>query len=131
MKENQHSIIWKHYVEKNALRSAYLADRKGKLVLRLKDRWCKIKWNGYAKLQCPQKRASSWDEGLSSLPGNEWAGADSQREIKEIMRRMTTRQRKDIQKKSIKCYLNVCIMLTYKKVFSFSGRLTRTVINSL
>ena len=33
----------------------------------------------YAKLQRPEKRASSWEEGLSSLPEGEWAVAESQR----------------------------------------------------
>ena len=64
-------------------------------------------------MQCPEKRASSWEEGLSSLPGGEWDGADSQREITQRMRRMTTRQTKKLKRK---------LMLIYKKVFSFSSK---------
>ena len=37
--------------------------------------------------------------------GDEWAGADSQREIKQKARRMTRRQKKEVEKESIKFYL--------------------------
>ena len=38
-----------------------------------------MKWKLYAEVQRSEKRASSLEEGLSSLPESEWAGAESQR----------------------------------------------------
>ena len=38
-----------------------------------------MKWKLYAKVQRPEKRVSSWEEGLSSLVEGEWAVAESQR----------------------------------------------------
>ena len=52
-------------------------------------------------MQRPDKWASSWEEGLSSLPQGEWAGAESQRRMTQRMRRITTRQTKEIEKESI------------------------------
>ena len=60
-----------------------------------------MKWKFYAKVQRPEKRASSWEEGLSSLPEGEWAVAESQRGMMQRMRRVTTRQTKEIEKESI------------------------------
>ena len=107
IEENQDRMIWQPYVEKNVLRNAHLFERKGspfyrtvsKLVLHLKDRWCNIKWNWYDKVQCHEKQGSTWEERLSSLQGGEWAGAESQIEITQRMRRMTTRQKKEIKHK--------------------------------
>ena len=42
-----------------------------------KEKWSRMRWKFYAKVQRPEKRASSWEEGLSSLPEGEWAGAES------------------------------------------------------
>ena len=50
----------------------------------------------YAKVQRPEKQVSFWEEGWSSLPEGEWAVAESQR-----MRRLTTRQTKEIEQESI------------------------------
>ena len=49
------------------------------LLLSPKEGWRRMKWKLYAKVQRPEKRASSWEEGLSSLPEGEWAVAESQR----------------------------------------------------
>ena len=59
-----------------ALRNMILPERKGwalyrrvsELLLNPKERWRRIKWNLYAKVQRPEKRASSWEEDLSSSP---------------------------------------------------------------
>ena len=59
-----------------------------------------MKWKVYAKVQHPEKRASSWEEWLSFLPKSEWAGAESERGMKLRIRRTTTRQAKDIEKES-------------------------------
>ena len=53
--------------------------RVNELLLSPKERWRRMKWKMYAKVQRPEKRASSWEEGLSSLPEGEWAVAESQR----------------------------------------------------
>ena len=61
-----------------------------------------MKWKMYAEvLQCPEKRASSWEEGLSSLPECELAGAESQRGMMQRMRRVTKIQTKEIEKENI------------------------------
>ena len=70
-------------------------------------------------VQRPEKRASSWEEELSSLPEGEWAGAESQREMTQRMRRITTRQTKEIEKESINILFDERI---YKNIFSFSGK---------
>ena len=57
-------------------------------------------------MQHSEKRASSWEEGLSSLPESKWAGAESQRGMTQGMRRMTTRQMKEIEKESIKIFFD-------------------------
>ena len=85
-KESQRRIIWKH-IEWNALRNGHIPERKGwalyrrksELLLRLKERWYRINWNEYAIVQRPEKPASFWEEGLSSLSEGEWAVAESQR----------------------------------------------------
>ena len=51
--------------------------------------WRRMKWKVYAKMQRTEKRASSWEEGLSSLPEGEWGCAESQREMTQRMRRVT------------------------------------------
>ena len=52
-------------------------------------------------MQRPEKRTSSWGDGFSSLPEGEWAVAESQRGMMQRMRRVTTRQTKEIEKESI------------------------------
>ena len=69
--------------------------------------------------QRPEKRASSWEEELSSLPEGEWAGAESQRGMTQRMRRITTRQTKEIEKESINILFDELI---YKNIFLFSGK---------
>ena len=54
--------------------------RVNKLLLKSKEGWRRIKWKMYAEVKRPEKRASSWEEGLSSSPEGEWAVAESQRE---------------------------------------------------
>ena len=44
-----------------------LCGRVSELLLRLKDGWCRLKWNWYAKVQRPRKPETSWEEGLSFL----------------------------------------------------------------
>ena len=71
----------------NALKNGHLPERKGwafyrrvsELLLSPKDGWRRIKWKLYAELQQPEKRASSWEEGLSSSLEGEWAVVESQR----------------------------------------------------
>ena len=71
----------------NALKNRYLPKKKGgilclsmsELLLSPKERWRRVKWKLYAEVQCPEKRASSWEKGLSSSPDSEWALAESQR----------------------------------------------------
>ena len=53
--------------------------RVSELSLSPKEGWRRIKWNLYAKVQRPEKWASSWEEGLSSLQEGDWAVAESQR----------------------------------------------------
>ena len=60
-----------------------------------------MKWKLYAEAQHPEKRASSWEEGLSTLLEGEWAGAESQRGMMQRMRRVTTRKTKEIKKEGI------------------------------
>ena len=55
--------------------------RVSELLLSPKEGWRRMKWKLYAKVQRPEKRASSWEEGLNSLPEGEWAVAESQREM--------------------------------------------------
>ena len=55
----------------------------------------------YAEVQRPEKRASSCEEGLSSLPEGERAVAETQRGMMQRTRRVTTRQVKEIEKESI------------------------------
>ena len=78
-----------------------LMSNMGELLLIPKEGWRRMNWKLYAKVQRPEKRASSWEEGLSSLPEGEWAAAESQRGITQGMRRMTAWQTKKIEKKSI------------------------------
>ena len=53
--------------------------RVSELLLSPKEGWRRMKWKFYAEVQHPEKRVSSWEEALSSLPENEWAVAKSQR----------------------------------------------------
>ena len=64
-----------------------------------------MKWKVYTKVQRPEKRASSWEEGLSSLLEGEWAVAESQRGMTQKMRRMNTRQTQEVEKESINIFL--------------------------
>ena len=66
-----------------------------------KEVWLGIKWKFYSKVQRTEKLASSWEEGWSSLP----EGAESQRGMTQRMRKMTTRQTKEIEKESINIFL--------------------------
>ena len=96
----------------NALKNGHLPERKGwalywrvsELLLSLKEGWRRMKWKLYAKVQRPEKRASSWEEGLSSLPEGEWAVAESQRGMTQGTRRMTARQTKKMEKESINMF---------------------------
>ena len=58
------------------------------------------------KVQIAEKRASSVEERLSSLPKGEWAVAESQRGMAQRMRKMTARQPNEIEKKSINIMLD-------------------------
>ena len=53
--------------------------RVSELSLSPKEGWRRIKWNLYAKVQRPEKWASSWEERFSSLQEGDWAVAESQR----------------------------------------------------
>ena len=75
--------------------------RVNELLLSPKEGWRRMKWTLYAEMQRPEKRASSLEEGLSSLPEGEWAGAESQRGMMQRMRRVTTRKTKEIKKEGI------------------------------
>ena len=74
---------------KQAHRNIILPERKvwalyrrvSGLLLCPKEGWRRMKWKLYAKVQRPEKRASSWEEGLSSLPEGEWAVAESRRRM--------------------------------------------------
>ena len=80
----------------NTLKNGHLPERKdwalcrrvSELLLSLKEGWRRMKWKFYVKVQHPEKRASSWEEGLSSLPEGEWVVAESQRGMTQGMRRM-------------------------------------------
>ena len=74
--------------------------RVSELLLSPKEGWRRMKWKLYAKVQRPEKRASSWEKGLSSLPEGEWAGAVSQIGMTQRLRRITTRRTKEIEKES-------------------------------
>ena len=53
--------------------------RVSELLLSPKEGWRKMKWKVYAEVHRPEKRVSSWEEGLSSLSEGERAIAESQR----------------------------------------------------
>ena len=76
------------------------------LLLSPEEVWRRMKWKLYAEVQRPEKRASSWEEELSSLPEGEWAGAESQKRVMQRIRRMTTRQTKEIEKESINTFFD-------------------------
>ena len=64
------------------------------LLLSPEEGWRRMKWKFYAEVQRPEKRASSWEEGFSSLPEDEWDVAQSQRgttqdEVKIVCRGAT------------------------------------------
>ena len=59
--------------------SSSLYWRVTELLLSSKDRWPRMKWKLYVKVQRLEKRESSWQEGFSSLLEGEWAVAESQR----------------------------------------------------
>ena len=63
-----------------------LYQRVSELLLSPKVRWRRMKWKLYAKAQHPEKWASSWEEGLSSLPESEWAAAESQSGMTQYFR---------------------------------------------
>ena len=74
----------------NALKNGHLPERKSwalyrrvsVLLLSPKEGWSRIKCNLHVKVQSPEKLASSWEEGLNTLPEGEWAVSESQRRIK-------------------------------------------------
>ena len=74
----------------------------------------------YADVQRHEKRASSWDEGLSSLPEAEWAGVESQSGMTQRMRRMTTKTDEGNRKGKYK-HLFWCNLM-YTKDFSISAK---------
>ena len=89
----------------NDLKNGYLPERKGltlyrrvsELLLSPREGWRRMKWKFYAEVQRPEKRTSSWEEGLGSLPEGEWAVAESQRgmtqdEVKIVCRDATPRK---------------------------------------
>ena len=53
--------------------------RVSELLLSPKEGWRRMKWKFHVKVQRPEKRVSSREEGLSSLPVGDWAVAESQR----------------------------------------------------
>ena len=71
----------------NALKNRHLPEKKGwasywrvsELLLSPTEGSCGMKWKVYVEVQCPEKRGSSWEEGLSSSPECEWAVTESQR----------------------------------------------------
>ena len=76
------------------LRGRFELWRVSELLLSPKEGSRMIKWNYFADVQRPEKQASSWEEGLSSLPEGEWAVAESQRgmtqdEVKIVCRGAT------------------------------------------
>ena len=85
-KEGWRRMKWKLYAKEQRLKNGHLPERKGwtlyqrvsELLLSPKEGWRKMKWKFYAEVQCPEKRASSWEERLSSLLEGEWAVAESQ-----------------------------------------------------
>ena len=81
-----------------------LMSNMGELLLIPKEGWRRMNWKLYAKVQRPKKRASSWEERLSSLPEGEWAVAESQRGMTQGTRRMTARQTKKMEKESINMF---------------------------
>ena len=60
-----------------------------------------MKWKLYAEVQHPEKRIFYWEERLSSLPEGDWAVAKFERGMTQKLRRITTRQTKEIEKESI------------------------------
>ena len=90
----------------DALKNGYLPESKGwalyrrgsELLLSPKEGWRRMKWKLYAEVQRPEKRASSWEEWLSSLAEGEWAGVECQRgmtqdEVKTVRRGVTLEKR--------------------------------------
>ena len=66
-----------------------------------------MRWKFYAKVQRPEKRASSWEEGLSSLPEGEWAGAESpKRDNAENEKNDCKTKKKEKEKESIKIFFD-------------------------
>ena len=68
--KNGHLPVWKGWA---------LCRRVSELLLSPKVGWHRMKSKLYAKVQHPEKQASSWVEGLNSLPEGEWAFSESQR----------------------------------------------------
>ena len=77
MTQDEVIIVCQGYLpEKNG---GSLYQRVSELLLSPKEGWSRMKWKLYAEVERPEKRASFWEEGLSSLPESEWAVAGSQR----------------------------------------------------
>ena len=116
---------FQNVIQQWALRIMILPERKGwtlyqrvsELLLSFKEGWRRIKWSLYPKVQSPEKWASSWEEGLSSLPEGEWAllcpKEGWRREWEEWLQDEGNRKRK--YKYIIWCNL------IYEKDFSFSS----------
>ena len=93
-----------------------LSRKVSELSLSPKEGWRRIKRNLYAKVHRPKKRASSWEEGLSSLPEGKWAVAATQRGMMQRMKGMTTRQTKGIEKERINILFDA--MQCMRKIFN-------------
>ena len=77
MTQDEVIIVCQGYLpEKNG---GSLYQRVSELLLSPREGWRRMKWKLYVEVERPEKRASSWEEGLSSLPEGEWAVAESQR----------------------------------------------------
>ena len=108
-KESPGRIIWEHYTTMSPEKhDSSREERMSSLpeyewaVAESQRRMTKDKVKSfYSKLQHPEKQASSWEERLTSLPGGERPVAETQGGMTQRMRRMATKQTKEIEKESI------------------------------
>ena len=110
--------------------------RVSELLLSPKAEWRRMNWKLYAKEQRPEKLASSWEEGLTSLREGEWAIAESQRGMTRMKwklyswkeglkgwRRECEEWLQDRRGKHKKKYKDlVWCNLIYQKIFSILGK---------
>ena len=66
----------------------------------------RVIWEHHTTIS-PKKHNCSREEGLSSLPEGKWAVAKSQRRVTQRIWRMTSRQAKEIEMKSINILYDV------------------------